>query len=209
MDGRRRPGNARLAATLLAAVLVGACSSQPQSQARETTLAPTASPQASAPASASASPAGESPSAPAASPTATARPTAALREPGKPARVTFKEVDRRHVGNGNQRVTYRLTWSAPEGVATSFTVFGVTECLREAKAFDGKPCLVKGMRIPGRVQELLATVPGSARRVDVAWKEGEIGPGPYYAVLIRASNAAGDSIFTIAWSGTVCWGCVY
>ena len=95
------------------------------------------------------------------------------------------------------------------GVATSFTVYGVTECLRESKQNDGKPCVVKGMRIPKDTLKLLATVPGTARTVDLSWKEGEIDIAPYAAILIRASNDAGDSIFTIAWSQTVCWRCTY
>ncbi len=65
------------------------------------------------------------------------------------------------------------------------------------------------MRIPKKVQELIATAPGSDRSVDVSWQEGEIGPGPYAAVLIRATNDLGDSIFTIAWSADVCWQCTY
>jgi hypothetical protein len=123
--------------------------------------------------------------------------------------VTFREIAREGLGGGTQRVTFRLTWSAPDGVADQFLVYGITRCLREEKAFDDKPCLVKGMRVPKKLQELLATVPGSDRSADVSWQEAEIGPGPYAAVLIRATNDLGDSIFTIVWSADVCWQCTY
>ena len=48
--------------------------------------------------------------------------------PDKPEDVTFEEVGRENVGQGDQKVTFRITWSAPEGVATRFTVVGVKEC---------------------------------------------------------------------------------
>jgi hypothetical protein len=198
-----------LAALLLGAAALGGCSEQPVSQALDAPLPATAEP-------------GTSPSVvppsdgPAVSPDAgsadgTPLPTTAPARgiPDKPVKVTFKQVDRQDLGGGTQQVTFRLTWSAPEGMADEFLVYGITRCLREEKRFDGKPCLVKGMRIPKNVQELIATVPGSDRSVDVSWQEGEIGPGPYAAVLIRATNDLGDSIFTIAWSADVCWQCTY
>lgn len=198
----------RAAPLLLAAALLGACAAQPVSQAIETSLAATAGPDSSP---SDAPPPGTPVVSPDASPHATDMPTAAPDRgiPGKPAAVTFTEIDHQDLGGGARQVTFRLTWSAPDGVADRFLVYGITRCLREEKAFDGKPCLVKGMRIPKTVQELIATVPGSARSVEVSWQEGEIGPGPYAAVLIRATNDLGDSIFTIAWSADVCWQCTY
>jgi hypothetical protein len=199
----------RLAALLLGAAILGACSEQPVSQATETSVPASGQPGTSP----SAVPPSDGPaiSPDGGSPDGTSVPTIAPDRgiPDKPAKVTFKEVDRADLGGGTQQVTVRLTWSAPDGVADQFLVYGVTRCLREEKAFDGKPCLVKGMRIPKKVQELIATVPGSDRSVDVSWQEGEIGPGPYAAVLIRATNDLGDSIFTIAWSADVCWQCTY
>jgi hypothetical protein len=205
----RRTTTSRLVAVLVGAALLGACSEQPVSQAVATSLPGTAAPETS--------PSGVPPSdGPASSPDqgapdGTDTPTAAPGRgiPDKPAKVTFREVDREDLGVGTQQVTFRLTWSAPDGVADQFLVYGITRCLREEKAFDGKPCVVKGMRIPRQVQELIATVPGSDRSVDVSWQEGEIGLGPYAAVLIRATNDLGASIFTIAWSADVCWQCTY
>ena len=203
MDRRHRILGAQLVALGLAAVVAAGCSSPPVSQATSSVGPP---PTPAAPSASAETPSDPPPSdGPAPSPT----PAAPAGIPDKPADVTFEEVDRENVGQGDQRVTYRITWTAPEGVATSFTVVGVKECLRYQERFDGKPCLVRGMRIPKDEQERIKTVDGDKRSTTIAWREGEIGPPPYASVLIRASNDAGDSIFTIVWSDTVCYACVY
>jgi hypothetical protein len=204
------PALAALVAMLVVALLVGACSSAPVSQVRTTALPSTASVASPSEGPASEAPGSEAPPAPTDAPAGTPPPgpTATPGIPPKPAKVTFKRTGEVEV-NGAMRATSRLTWTSPEGVASSFTVYGVKECLRTARKFDGKPCVVKGMRIPKDTLQLLATVPGTQRSVDLSWKVDEVGPGPYHAVLIRASNAAGDSIFTIAWSAKVCAGCTY
>ncbi len=205
----RRTTTPRLVALLVGAALLGACSEQPISQAIDAPLPATAEPE-TVPSSVPPSD-GPATSPDAGSPDGTFIPTTppSRSAPDKPAKVTFKEIDRQDLGGGTTQVTSRLTWTAPDGVADQFLVYGITRCLREQKAFDGKPCLVKGMRIPKKVQELIATVPGSDRSVDISWQEGETGPGPYAAVLIRATNDLGDSIFAIAWSADVCWQCTY
>ncbi len=205
-----RPGRTeimRWTSLLFVAVLMAACSGEPQSQARASE-APSGAPaseaaQSEVPASEPA--ATEAPSEAVATPEPS--PSPATTAPPKPADVTWKQVGTQALAGGQTRVTHRITWTAPVGGATSFSVYGVTDCLRNAKKYDGKPCVVKGMRIPKASLRLIAEVPGSLRTVDIAWKEGEAGPGPYGAVLVRASNAAGDSIFTIAWSAAVCWQC--
>jgi hypothetical protein len=196
----------RSTALLLVAVLLAACSSAPQSGVTESAAPPSAAPTSPPTAAPSEAPTA-APSEAIATPAPTPEATPGI--PPKPGKVTFKEVGRTNLKDGATRVTNRVTWTSPAGVATDFSVYGVTLCLRESRKNDGKPCVVKGMRIPQDTLKLLATVPGSARSVDVSWKEGEAGPGPYAAILVRASNDAGDSIFTIAWSTTVCWGCVY
>jgi hypothetical protein len=169
---------------------------------------PSTSASSAVPASPAASAAASvAPSAPVASAKPTKPPAAVV--PPKPAKVTFKKVGER-VSGGLTKVTYRLTWTEPADVATSFLAYGVDRCLRDGKAYDEKPCVVKGMKIPKSSLHLLATVPGSVRTVDLTWDvhEGE-GPGPYFAVLLRAANGAGNSIFAIAWSDTVCYLCTY
>jgi branched-chain amino acid transport system ATP-binding protein len=57
---------------------------------------------------------------------------------------------------------------------------------------------------------LLAKTGGSARSTTVTWsRANEAGPDPYWAFLIRATNPAGNSKFTILWSGAVCSQCTY
>ena len=190
------------AALVLVAAIVSGCSSPPVSQA-------TSAAQPTTEASASTDPGASPPVEPSIPSEPSDGPPVPAGIPDKPADVTFEEVDREPAGQGTEKVTYEITWTAPEGVATSFTVVGVTKCLRDEERFDGKPCLVRGMRIPKGAQEPIKTVGGDERSTTVAWKVGEIGPGPFSAILIRASNDTGDSIFTIAWSDNVCFGCVY
>jgi hypothetical protein len=203
---------ARLAASLLlAAALAGACSAQPVSEVTQSGGPAASAPTSPDPATGSAAPPSDAPGSAQASPEATPTTTPATNPgvPGKPGDVTWKRIKDEALGGGRHRLTFRITWTAPKGVAQRFTVVGVTECLRDAKAFNDKPCLVKGMRIPKGVQEVVAQVPGTERSVDISWKVGELDPGPYRSILIRASNDAGDSIFAIAWSDTVCWHCTY
>ena len=211
MTSRTQTAILRWTSLALAAVLVTACSSQPQSQARasEGSEAPASASAASASAApATAGPASE-PAPSEASATAGCSATTATTVPPRPANVTWTQTGTEALAGGQTRVTHRLGWSEPDGAATSFTVYGVTDCLRNAKKYDGKPCVVKGMRIPKSALALIAEVPGSQHSVDIPWTEGEIGGGPYQAVLVRATNAAGDSIFAIAWSAAVCWQCTY
>jgi hypothetical protein len=67
--------------------------------------------------------------------------------------------------------------------------------------------VIKGMRIPKSTLVQLAEAPGTDRSIDIDWTVPKSGKNPYAAILIRARNAAGDSIFTIAFSDSVCWGC--
>ena len=206
MPGTTNAPILRSTAILLVAILLASCSAKPVSQVTSSQAAP---------APASVAPASETPGStdppPDGSPAATAEATPAPTPgvPSKPGNPTFEKVGRQSIAGGGARETYRITWSAPEGVATAFLVYGVTRCLRESKEFDGKPCVVKGMKIPKNTLRLLGQAPGPARSIDVTWKTGEVGPGPYAAVLIRATNDAGDSIFTIVHSDDVCWRCTY
>jgi hypothetical protein len=200
----------RTLAFLSIAALSAACASASISPAP--TASPAASSQRSAVASASVSPASASPSLEATtpSPAAIASPAAsAATPPPKPEDVTFDLINETPHDEGTTTLEYRITWSSPAGVATSFRLYGVTGCLREGKKYDGKPCVVRGMKIPSDALELIKTVPGDKRTTTITWNVGEIGGGPYAAILIRATNAAGNSIFTIVQSENVCFQCVY
>jgi hypothetical protein len=202
--GRDRIRPRRLAAVALGALLVlGGCSSGPVSQAG------VASPTAAAPAqAASTEPSAAGSVTPSASTAATPAPTP-NGPPPKPGNPTFELVKQTPKGGGQSTEEYEITWTSPEGAATSFLVYGVTDCLRYAKKYDGKPCVVRGMKIAKDKLVLLATAPADARSITVSWDVGEIDIPPYAAILIRATNDLGDSIFTIVHSENVCWECVY
>jgi hypothetical protein len=159
----------------------------------------TSAPAASAPAaSASAAPSGSSPGAHADAP------------PPKPGSPTFTLVGTAaDPGGGGTTVSYQLTWTAPDGVATAFRVYGLKVCLRDSAAFDGKPCIVRHMQVPARQLVLLGEAPGDARSITVSWQvpDGATGTGPYPSILMRATNDAGDSIFTIVHTEKVCYRC--
>jgi hypothetical protein len=203
---RRRglPGSTLLLLVAAVALATGGCSAQPISQVSS---APEPAP-ASAPASAAGSsvaPGSGDPTS--AAPPATATPVPAAAPPGKPTGTTFAIVSEQPADGGGVTQTHRVTWSAPQGEASSFLVFGVKDCLRASKQNNGTPCVVKGMRIPHDTLVQLAEVPGDQRSVDIAWDVPKSGKQPYAAVLIRATNSAGDSIFTIVHSEDVCWRC--
>lgn len=201
----RPTGPATLGAlAVLVVAVVSGCSGGPVSQAG------LASPTPGASAAASSGPSAEAAS-PSAAPTAAATAPAPTPSgpPPKPADTTFELAKETPKGNGLTIEEYRITWTAPAGQATAFLVYGLTDCLRYAKKYDGKPCVVKGMKIAKDQLTLLATVPGEAREATVSWEVGEIDVPPYAAILIRATNDLGDSIFTIVHSEDVCWQCVY
>ena len=157
-------------------------------------------------------------------PTATPSPTAdASGSPGsspvgvvkaappKPTNTTYTQV--KETTNAAQtQITeeYRATWDEPAGIAAKFTVYGVTECLRESAKNDDTPCVVEGMHIPASKLTVLATATGDARSMNVTWtRYDEEGPDPYWAILLSASNPYGESKSAILTSGQVCFGCTY
>ena len=207
----RRAGPAGLTGfalvALVAATLVAGCSSGgPVSEAGLASATPTASADTS-----SGPPPSGAAASPSASPSAAQTPAAPAPTgpPPKPADTTFELAKQTPKGDGLTIEEYRITWTAPAGQATAFLVYGLAECPRYAKKYDGKPCVVKGMKIDRSQLVLLTQVPGDAREATVSWEVGEIDVPPYSAILIRATNDLGDSIFTIVHSEIVCWQCVY
>ena len=198
------PRAAGVAGFLLALALSGCGSSQPSSAVQDDSSQPGPSIAATSPepsaAHVSASPA---PSEPAAT------SVAVKGTPPKPGNPTFKRVKETPKAGGGSTVEYKVTWTEPKGAADSFLVFGLPDCLRYSKAFDGKPCVARGMRIPADKLVQLGVAPGDQRSLNVSWDIDEMGPGPYSAILMRATNAKGDSIFTIVHSDDVCFKCTY
>src|SRR4029078_8786901 len=122
---------------------------------------------------------------------------------------TFKLGKERRGPGHTSTVEYKITWTEPNGAADSFLVFGLPDCLRYSKAFDNNSCVARGMRIPADKLVQIGVAPGDQRSLTVSWDLAETGPGPYSAILIRATSAKGNSIFTIVHSDDVCFKCVY
>jgi hypothetical protein len=200
----------RVLAFLAIAALSAACTSASISPTPAASTAASSLPSLAPSASVSLPTASPSVDAPTPSPTPDESPDASAETaPPKPEDVTFDLINETPNGDGQTTLEYRITWSSPDSVATSFLLYGVTRCLRESQQYEGKPCVVRGMKIPSDALELIKKVPGDKRTTTITWQIGEIGGGPYAAVLIRASNGAGNSIFTIVQSEIVCFGCVY
>jgi hypothetical protein len=201
----------RTIAVLAATSILAGCSAGPVSQA--TALPATTSPSEAAPSVAATPSAVATPSASdAGNPTPTAGATesapASTGVPPKPGNPTWT-LKKETPGSSGVTVEYDVTWTSPDGAASEFLAYGVTKCLRYAKKNDGKPCLVRGMPIPRANLKLLGRAPGDARSMTVSWEQGEAGPGPYWSILMRASNSVGDSIFTIVHTEDVCYQCTY
>ena len=194
-----------IAVLLLATSLAGCGASQPSSAVED---ASATSPPSTAPASTDPSASTEPTTEPASSEPES--PAVAQKEPPKPGNTTFK-----HVGTkpGPKKFTftetYKITWTEPKGAADSFLVYGMEGCPRFSKKNQGTPCVVKGMPIDVDELTLLATVPGDKRSTTVSWDVGEVDIPPYWAILMRAVNDAGNSIFTIVKSYDVCYQCTY
>lgn len=190
---------------VLSVLVVAGCSASPVSQATSLAATPTAGVDAAA-ATPEPPPSDASTPAPSAASTPAAPPDAVPPKPGDP---TFTLVSETPNANGTTTAQYRVTWTEPDGVASAFLLYGLNVCLRDAKANDGTPCVVRGMKIPRDSLVLLGQVAGDAREMTVSWETGGEGPGPYWSILIRATNAIGDSIFTIVHSENVCYQCTY
>jgi murein DD-endopeptidase MepM/ murein hydrolase activator NlpD len=132
--------------------------------------------------------------------------------PPKPANPSWAELPQTPLGDPVTKViiAYRARWSEPNGAATEFTVYGVKGCLLASTSKDGAPCVKLGMVIPERSLVLLGKAPGDARSLIVKWTVLEgAGPLEYQSFLIRATNAAGSSKYTILDAGEVCSQCAW
>ena len=196
---------------VLAACLLTGCASEPVSNVTDRGETPTPAATAPAPGASAGSPSrgGPTPGVDAPS-SAPASPAATPGEPPpKPGDPTFTLSRQTLNADGTVTEEHTITWTSPDGAASAFLLYGLTDCLRYSAEFNGQPCVVRGMRIPKELQVLIGQVPGDARSMTVTWELGEIGPPPYWSILIRATGPGGDSIFTIVHSEDVCFECVY
>ena len=197
---RRRIGSL---ATLVAVLTLAACSTSAVSQATSLASTPASSGDTSTAPSAEPSEDAVASVAPA---TPTSIPDAPPPKPGDPTWTLANETTD---ASGKTTTTYEITWTEPDGAASAFLVYGMTVCLRDEAKYDGQPCVVRGMKIDKDTLIQIGQAPGDARAIRVSWESSGEGPGPYPAILLRATNAAGDSIFTIVHSNTVCFQCTY
>jgi hypothetical protein len=152
------------------------------------------------------------------SPSATARPTpkpTTAPVPPKPTGATFHEdVDCLDADCNEARTTQTVAWRTPRTRGVTIRVYGVTECLAlpaHPKPGASGPCLVTHTRLPASVLRLLAKAPASAGKVSWSWTQAtgcDVSPfgsdpdGPgYFAVVVGAYSASGQSIFAIAEPG--------
>ena len=132
-----------LAGLLLAVAVAGCGSSAPSSDVSILTPAPRGirvRPRVEAPTAGTT--ASSSPTA-----SATAAPTVVANgPPPKPGKPTFKRISEvPGQAEGTFTDTFKITWTAPQGHGRPVLVYGLSDCLRDQKKFDGKPCVVKGM----------------------------------------------------------------
>lgn len=194
---------------LVAAAILAGCSTGPVSQASAIPATDAPSAEASS-TSTPEPPAAASPAATAIATPSSAKPAATpTAVPPKPGDPTFTLVNRTIKAEGGSIVEYEITWTSPAGLASEFLVYGVTVCLRDGREFHGKPCVARGMKIPRASLELIGRAPADARSLTVSWDEDELGFGPYWSILMRATNSFGNSIFTIVQTENVCYQCTY
>jgi hypothetical protein len=137
--------------------------------------------------------------------------------PAKPTGVTFEtDVLELPGPSASDEITYQVThtvrWTTPRTADVEIRVYGVTECLSEpADPSPGTsgPCLVEHTVLPPSVMALAATAPADTGEFSwIAPRFWEcagppVGPDDldYEAIVIAAYNAAGHSIFAIAYPG--------
>jgi hypothetical protein len=139
--------------------------------------------------------------------------------PPKPV-TTYKVVSQKWSSSGSSSVEVdKLTWTEPAGYATQFRLYGVKGCPNSSPKTNGQPCLVEHTKLPAKSLELIKTMSGSTRSITLTHTiPGEECEAPIWcgaphgsfgALVLRADNAYGSSVFAIVLSGDVCYDCVY
>lgn len=116
-------------------------------------------------------------------------------------------------------IKYTVSWTAPVADA-DIRVVGITACLAQPASpapDDQGWCLTKGMTLPASAMKEIARVPAASRSVSWVWPASgemagafaESATDTYYALVIGAINAAGQSKFTIVATGSWCGQCTY
>jgi hypothetical protein len=136
-----------------------------------------------------------------------------LQPPPAPSDVTF-HVRHTPAGHSPGTDTYTITWNESPSAGVEIRVSGLTKCL--SNVMD-QPCIARHMTIPSGALKVIQRAPASKGSVSWTWPTSEVtgdwvgsdGPNLYYAFLVGAYNAAGQSRLVIATSANACPGCVY
>jgi hypothetical protein len=134
--------------------------------------------------------------------------TLATRPP-RPVAKGFVVVKETTDASETTTIRFRATWSLPDGYASTIRVYGVTSCPRAAPQTNDEPCVLDDTTLLPTSLRLLAALPGDSRSTFITESSQGVGPGPYSAVVVQASNAFGSSPFGVLDSSPVCWQCVY
>lgn len=158
-------------------------------------------------------------------PTPPSEPTG-VAVPPAPTEADYFAVDE-CLDEGCTRIewTHTVLWRTPPTPGASVLIYGVTECLAKPPKPKNHPdvtgpCLLPGTVLPASALQLLRSAPASDGRVRWVWVEDrpwtcdgwpweELFSSPdgedYYAIVIAASNASGQSPYVIAdpgeWQG--------
>jgi len=127
--------------------------------------------------------------------------------------VTYR-VHHTPAGNSPGSDTYTISWTGPRAPGVEIRVSGLTKCL--STVMD-QPCIQRHMTIPQGTLKQIERAPSSKGSISWTWPTSEVSgdwvgmdeSNTYYAFLVGAYNAAGQSRLVIAKSANACPGCVY
>jgi hypothetical protein len=149
---------------------------------------------------------------PATAPPPPATPTP-LSPPPAPTAVTFHQ---QHTpGSGSPgTTTYTINWSGPQTDGVEIRVSGLKKCLSDVM---DEPCIQRHMALPKGTLDLIGRAPASDGSISWTWPTPEIlggalasdGATDYYAFLVGAYDAAGQSRLVIAKSAKACPDCTF
>lgn len=222
----RHPVSQRLAAGVSAitiAAITAACSAGPASQPPvsvvPTSTATAADAGVATPApSATATPAPSATTSPAPTASATAASetpvatiTAPTEAPPVPAGLVLAIDHGATADDGTPVRRYTVTWTRPLEPGATVRVFGITTCPNPPTP-DGVPCVTADTRLPAKIRTRLASSPAESGSASWDWPDidadgpfvGYDGATVYFAVVLRAVNAAGASRFVVLQSATSC-----
>ena len=113
--------------------------------------------------------------------------------------------------DGNVVNRYTVTWTRPLDPGTMVQVFGITACPNEPTP-DGIACVTRGTPLPARIRTRLASAAAEAGSASWDWPNLDAdgpfiawdGKDAYFALVVRAVNAAGASRFVVVHSVFAC-----